>query len=275
MNPWTKADFTAEAKKIAEAFVAGEDQNGASMTDLLVKSAQTNQLNPEQITRLTRMANTLAFNAKFAAKAVDPDRHVEFPIGKEAEVIQRLGPAQGACKIAAELYPDLPDEFAAGRGEVAPPEPAMTVEKVAHDLREALGPENPSKLHEHWTKVASELESKQASFAARWETEMLRLTEFAKTSGVDADDFEKDAVALHGGHVVPELGQLRTNFGLEPVSYTSEKCAEIREFVEGRVSTGTSAVKAAADARIEYVNHGRALVKARGYVKHFAGLIRG
>lgn len=275
MNPWTKADFTAEAKKLAEAFVAGEAQNGASITDLLVKSAQANQLNPEQITRLTRLTNTLAFNAKFAAKSVDPDRHVEFPLGKEADVIQRLGPAQGACKIAQERYPDLPDEFAASRGEVAPPAPVLTVEKVAHELREALGPENPSKLYEHWTKVASELESKLASHSARWETEMLRLAEFAKSSGVDADDFEKDAVALHGDHVLPELGQLRTNFGLPQVVYSSEKCAELKEFVEGRVSIGTSAVKAAADARIEYVAHGRALTKARTYVDHFRGILRG
>jgi hypothetical protein len=277
MNPWSKSDFTKEAKRIAEAFIAGDGRNGATMTDLLEKSARDNALLPEQICRLTRMANTLTFNEKSAAMAAagEPDRHVEFLRGDEDAVISRLSPTREATKIASELYPDLPDVFAAARGEVLPSEPALTVEKVAEQIRNEIGRESPVKLLAHWEKVAEELTSRKLGMSLRWEDSMGVLVEYVKTSGIDSDEFEDNALALHGHNIVPELQQLRRTFKLAEREFSLSKIAHTVEHVEGRVSIGTSAVKTAADARVAYLQHTNALEIAERNAKHFRGVCRG
>lgn len=255
MSNWAKNDFVQEANKIGAAFVAGESNGGASINDLLVKSAREHNLLPEQIRRLTRKTNETVFNLKHKAKTAG-DRYVEFDVGDDAKVISALMPTKVAS-INPEAYPDLPDELETRRpGYVTEKVAEESIEKIASDIVDILGgPENAATKHLHWEKVAEVLTSEKEGAEIRWNEAMTSLAHATKRASWNHDKFEKNAVGLYGTHAIPELNALRERVGISSRLPTDceAKVASFRDHHVPEESEATRLLGRAINARETYV----------------------
>jgi hypothetical protein len=85
---WTRADFDNAANEIGRQFAAS---GGTSrINDLATKVATDNQLNPEGINTLVRLANVAAFQELFTKRAGSEDRMIEFEVGDPDLVINNI-----------------------------------------------------------------------------------------------------------------------------------------------------------------------------------------
>lgn len=270
MALWDNKKYDEEASRIARVFVAGASKGGASLTDLVEKTARAEGLNPEQIRRLTRVANIRTYEEKFAGMktAGATDRHVEFALGEENEVIRRLhGEAAAlvgsAVKTASALlgpepefaggFPDLPDAMDAVRRPV--PKDSGEFVKAAAAQPDPLAPRRPDLEVLKLQRMADEVQVKVAAARLAWRDAMQGLLDESRKvtwTPEAAADFEKAAVALHGLSVVPEINALRKMRGETPVVLTNEKVAALRDRIYADASRATDLVKAAADARREH-----------------------
>lgn len=263
MAVWDNKKYDDEATRIAKAFTAGHGQNGAGLTELVEKTARQSGLNPEQIRRLTRVANIRSWEEKFAGMktAESSDRNVEFELGSEQEVIRRLhGDAAAmvniAIKTASEVvspalaFPDLPNDMDEVRRPL-PKESGTYKRASTPDPLEVLRPDiEVLKL----LKLADTVEVKMAAARFAWQDAMQSLIEETRKSTWSEDraaEFEKSAVALHGLEVVPELNALRRIRGERILPMTREKVAGLRDRVYGEASRATSLIKTASVARKE------------------------
>jgi hypothetical protein len=210
MATWDNADFDREATAIARAYWAGRDQNGAPLNELATKTARDNGLNPEQIRRLCRNANTKAFEQKHASLKGEPDRTPNFELADPESVIASLhqSVALAHTKQAAAEYPELRDEFA------PPPDPALFAqEKVAaltHEIDGFLSPRrSPLVELRRAEKLAGELAVERHALNFAWDDALGAVAERARYQGWSHDEFEKNAVALFGADVLPELNAVR------------------------------------------------------------------
>ena len=101
---WSLDDYTRKADELADVFCAGQGLGGNDLATLVEKAARDNALNPEQIRRLGRAANTSVFARKYAAKRGGADRRVDFEMVDSEEIIahlqQRAMPAAFSCSSA-------------------------------------------------------------------------------------------------------------------------------------------------------------------------------
>ena len=248
MANWTNDDFNAEAAKIAGAFRAGQGQNGASLDDLVTKSASDANLNAEQISRLARLVNVITFEDKFAS--MQGDRNVEFALASDQEVCRRLQ-TQAAPKTAGvrDLYPELrftsEEEDAAHRSIKT-----ASAEGAAHRACSFFPKAPPLDVQYEAEKRAARRDeelAKQAEVA--WHLAMEPVVEQLRRRGADHDQFEKDALVTLGHDALYELNVVREERGMEPLSIEREKVAEVVERVEGRETTLTRQVKKAVQER--------------------------
>lgn len=85
---WTRADFDNAAAEIGRQFAAS---GGSSrINDLATKVAMDNQLNPDGINTLVRLANVAAFQELFTKRAGAEDRMIEFEVGDPDLVISNI-----------------------------------------------------------------------------------------------------------------------------------------------------------------------------------------
>lgn len=258
MKNWSKGDFTTEAEKLSSAFVAGFQNGGASINELLVKSAKDNCLNSEQIARLTRLTNVQTFNLLHKTKEAG-DQYVEYPLGDENHVIAQLHPTKEASASRSD-FPDLPDEIESHRPGRLGPAPKEPIQKIASDIDELLGPkERPDIEYMKWQKVAENLKSRMGQSEIRWEVEMRSLKDGSKFASWNHDEFEKTALALYGPDSIPELNSLRDELGIkDKLSVSSEKVAFLQDRLVPKVSRYTESL-------------GRAIEARKGYLKNMAG----
>lgn len=255
MAKWTNKVFDEQATKLAQTFWAGIDQNGATLTELVTKTARDHGLNPEQIERLARVTNSKAFEAKFAAMKSASDRHVEFPVADAKAVIAAFCgevAASGSAVKTAALYPDLASDApvatnyfdGAGRREktaaVATP---RRPEAEYFKLRDA--------------RVELDLQLKQAE--NRWTTAVDTLVAQTKLVYWDHDAFEKDALAVIGIDALPELNVVRSRRKMAALDIPTEKVAEILDRLVGSETRDTTVLKTACEARATFVARQRAL----------------
>lgn len=253
MKNWSKGDFTHEADRLSAAFVAGRENNGASLNALLVKSAKDNCLNTEQIARLTRLTNVQTFNLLHKQKTAG-DQYVEFPLGDENHVLSELRPTKTATATSSD-FPDLSDEIEAYRPGRLGPAPQESLQKIASDIDEILGPpERPDIEYMKWAKVADDLKSLTGQSEIRWESEMGSLKQGSKFASWNHDEFEKTALALYGEEALPELNTLREELGMKDrLSATSEKVAYVQDKVVLKTSPSTTSLGRAIGARKNYL----------------------
>lgn len=253
MKNWSKSEFASEAEKLSSAFVAGLQNGGASLDEMLVKSARDNNLNAEQIARLTRMTNVQTFNVLHKSKTAG-DKYVEFSLGREENVLSTLRPTKEAS-ASREAYPDLGDEIEAFRPGRASAEQPETLQKIASDIDGYLGPkERPDVEYMRWTKVADDLASRTGQSEVRWELSIKSILDSAKFSGWDHDQFEKSAVALYGIDCIDELNAIRESLHIsDKLSPSSEKIAAVMDKLVATPSPQTDALGRAVGARKSYL----------------------
>jgi len=255
MPNWNENEYIRRANEIAVAHAASK----RSINDLAEKVARENCLNPDEIRTLTRLANVAAFQELFKAKD-DGDKMVEFETGDPEAVIRRIvdeEPPQSANihndKLAA--YTAVPDMMRAkrlGREFDA-------AEKVAayDDVPER--PLRPDMTVLALRKLASEFEIEQLGAAHRWETKLAELTQvFRRPAGYGPvyTDFEKDAYAVYGMDIVPELTLLRENLRMPAPNPDPEKVASLCERHVADATKELSVLEQAKQAREDYVRFG-------------------
>jgi hypothetical protein len=259
MAQWDSTDFDREATAIARAFWAGREQNGAPLNELATKTARDNGLNPEQIRRLCRSANTKAFEQKHAALKGEDDRTPNFELSDPEAVISSLHQAVTAAhtKQAAAEYPDLPNEY-------APPVDASLFarEKVAALEGEINGYLSPrrSPLVElrRAEKLAADLAVERHALNFAWDDALDGIAAQSRFQNWNHDDFEKNAVALFGADVLPELNAVRHRCRLSALgngadeAEVSAKLASLQHTWVGVPDALTARLKIALDVRTTF-----------------------
>lgn len=244
---WTLDDYGKRATEIARAFCAAQDVGGNDLGSHVEKVARENALNPEQIRRLGRATNKAVFGEKYASSRGAPDRRVDFtPVDPEA-VIERMqgatpAPPPPVTKTAA--YPDLPDPRFRPR------------EKTAAEVvdRYLLAPPNPVKRASHLQKIAQETPVELMRLNVRWKHKLAELAETCRGYRHDHDAFEKNALAVLGADVMPELNRVREELKLPLLSFNHEKLAFlVEERLLGTENELTRTLKEAMEVRSEYV----------------------
>ena len=281
MTIWDNSTFDQRATDIANAFCAGENQNGSSLTDLVEKDARDASLNPEQIRRLARMSNVKTFGVKFEGMktAGAEDRNVEFAVADETEIIRRLQSAAGeSMKTASDgsSYPDLPDSFRDLRRPAAPDEPMTKTAETQEAV--LMGHVRPDMELIKLYKLAEEVEIRVKQATESWRDSMGEVfAAMRKTTWSDAAaiELEKDAIALYGVNVLPEINVLRYSRTSPQLEFGAEKIAQLQEHLVGTEGPLTRALKTASEARQQFydLEKTRDLIQTR--TRYFSEQLRG
>jgi hypothetical protein len=260
MPKWDSKKFEEKAAAIATAASKDADKLHA----YTVKAAREEKLNEEQIRRLSRAVNVQAFNQKFASKKSDKDRYVEFtPVSDDSVIDELFRKAPEAEKTASAIYPELPNQMREVRGwggsnvKVAS---APVTDRMA-DLVQA--PPALDKQLNHWVKVSEDLAVKAAGAELAWDSAMNTVKDHSRRIGWNHESFEKDAMALHGSHVLFELNALRTETKREPLGVTKDAADKLNDILFGEDNEDIRLLKSAADARIKFLLVKNAQEKAR------------
>lgn len=212
MPAWDNDDFDREASTLARTFWAGHDQNGSALNELATKVARDHNLNPEQIRRLCRNANTKAFEQKFAALKGEPDRTPVFDLADAEAVISQMHQdvmhAHAKQAEALAEYPDLGNEYA------PLPDPVVfaraKVASLQSEIDDQLRPRrSPIVELRRCEKTAENLRIERGVLDLAWCEAVDGVAKLASYLGWDHDAFEKNAIALFGGDVLPELNAVR------------------------------------------------------------------
>lgn len=266
MPIWDKQAYESEASGIARAYLAGRGQQGSDIAALATKVARDHSLNAEQIRRLVRAANIAAFDQEQTSlkEAKAPDRIVEFDPGDAEKVIAELH-AEGApsgVKTAEATYPDLVDEVHPRPAQ----EKVASVEENLATMEHHLGREVPlDRQLMRLERVGRELDVRVKTAEHAWSDAMRPLDAAQRGLYFARDPFEKNALALHGGHVLPELNQLRAERRLPPLQISEAKLAELDDRLLGVEDAPSRLLKKAADAREEVLRlrEGRLVLDAK------------
>lgn len=204
-------------EKFAQEIVNEFFDQGTHLTDGVVKIANRENFNPEQIKRLVEAANNMAFQRKFSA-VEGPDRveASEFETANPQAAIQRLVDAardvmddMGASScpgMSSDLNQDLPIT----RQELQPPTP-MPTDPTAPLPPEAGEPKISGtvmivKLH----KTAAHLQNERDQNRFRFTEAFQKLASaFTHLYSEPFENFEKDAFYKWGNHAAPYLQTLR------------------------------------------------------------------
>lgn len=215
---WQRKQYENAASEIGKQYAnsAGED----SITSLSVKVARDNNLNPDGIRTLVRLANVSAFQELFTKESGD-DRMIEYQVGEPELVISELYKETKTAAAQMEITPDAYDRTTDYYGNFA------DLEKIAEDeeekeiiekeLDEEADPDAPVvdkkrvKLLFNKAKDKVKDEAKEAEY--RWVSciekaaQTLRVVA-GSTSTFDKFAFERDMVAVGGENIVTELRAL-------------------------------------------------------------------
>lgn len=207
-------------ENLAKEAVAKMVNNNVPLSSSLVKIADSMGLNPDQIRALVQVANTLAHLDLFDRKT-DGDKVVSFsPADPDVvirEVVTNGDNASKPCSSASDKIPDFFGPIPA----ISTAEPAGTDStdssaladvgnKVITDMLRDPEPRRQQIMIIKIRKVAEELKQQKLAARIRYEEERDKLAaEFASLYGPSFQEFEKDAVDVHGADAIPLLSELR------------------------------------------------------------------
>lgn len=222
---WTRKDYEREAMNIAKEFAATKGER--SINKIAEDVARANNLSPEGIRTLVRIANVDAFNEEFPKMSGD-DRILEFSTGDPEEVVMALQ-NEAETKVASiqrqstgvEAYDRALDY------ELDPAPVIPELEKAAEaPVEEPLLPRHEALLLLKRASDEFDMRVRQGEMA--WVDLMEKCAQSTRTLGPArfADALEKDAIAVTGTTIVPELHMLAKMTGRE-FSLSTEKVATI------------------------------------------------
>jgi hypothetical protein len=244
---WQRKQFEDAGQRIAEQFVTSDGSQ--SINNLVVKVAQDNNLSPDGIRTLVRIANTCAFQELFTKAAGKEDRMIEFETGDPELVISTLHSQVKEAvfkpssnynfhndyfgdldnqKIAEDTYKDR-RETPHYQGEN--PKSSESDVDVYIEGQEAplIDKARVKKLFED-AKIKMDEETKKAEFG--WASEMEKAAQTFRVSfgKLDKKIFCKEAIAECGTDILPELKGLNYLTGnILNTDFSQEKLADCKE----------------------------------------------
>lgn len=231
MSRWNEAEYVERAGRIAHDHAITKK----SLNDLSEKVARDENLQPDEIRTLVRLANVATFQELFKRKD-DGDKMIEFESGDPEAVIHRIVATAEQTPQSANIGNDklasaweVPDQMTETRFGRKFDEPAQI--KVAADS-DTERPMRRDLAILALRKLAQEFEIERISAGQRWEAQLDKLAaEFRKAPGYGPAyaDFEKDAFADFGESVLPELTGLRAALRMPTLVVDSAKIAALQE----------------------------------------------
>lgn len=230
MPRWNESEFIKHAQGLAEQHLVSKK----SLNELSTKFATDNQLNPEEIRTLVRLANVATFQELFKRKD-GGDKMIEFDTGDPEAVIRGMvasadGPQQTANihndKLAGEV-PDMMREKRLGKKFDPAPEETKVAEYTEKAAREDIVVMNLRKL-------ASEFTLAKISAGAKWEEKLGSLAKVFRRApgyGPKFSEFEKAAWADLGADASPEMAFLYEELRVKHSRPDLEKVAFLQERV--------------------------------------------
>ena len=259
MARWNEGEFVERAGRIARDHAVTKK----TINDLSEKVARDENLQPDEIRTLVRLANVATFQELFKTKDTSNggDKMIEFESGDPESVINRIvdgaqNPPQTASitndKMASWDAPDQMVEKRFGRHFDAPLQ-----EKTAAELDEGYTarPMRKDMAVLALRKLAAEFEIEAISAGTRWENTLNKLAaEFRKAPGYGPvyTSFEKDAFAEHGMDCWPELVGVRDALRLPKIDPSLDKIAELKERHITDDTRQLKMLKEAVETRAEY-----------------------
>lgn len=234
--------FEKFAEIATQRFFAKE----ASLNEAIIKLAQENDLNTEQIKRVVECANT---KASLQVMDESDDRLTEFDVAEPSVIIKAVysdedkprGCGCGsncACgmKTASTTDYSTPYVTQEAREKTASADEVEPVSDVVPAER------TMSRHHaiQHLEKVAAEAVSKGWENVYEYQDGIEKLADAFSRVGSDFQAFENDAIAFMGLKCAADLGNLRKAMKLPLVNYesTQEKLAADRHFAVVEVTPG-------------------------------------
>lgn len=256
MARWNEAEFVQRAGRIAHDFAVTK----TSLNDLTEKVARDENLQPDEIRTLVRLANVATFQELFKNKDTSNggDKMIEFESGDPEAVINRIVSSAGSEPQSANIQNDklasawdVPDQMRETRLGRKFDEPVQ--EKIAADdgpkpMRFDLAVLVMRKLSEDFG-----IERLRAGQA--WEEKLNKLAaEFRKAPGYGPtfDSFEKDAFSDHGMDAWPELKTVRESLKMAQSPPAMAKVAELQARHVTETTVVGTMLKEAMDLRAEY-----------------------
>lgn len=219
--------------QMATEVVSGLMDGGVPLTDGVVKVAQRENLNPEQIKRLVESTNNMTFLHKFnAAEPNAPDRMVEFEPADAQGAIQRMLDAAKDLMSAtnANTEGDMPcpmEDLPMTRAGT--PEPLPDTEPGVPGEPKVRGTVVIMKLR----KTAELLKEKQYQERAALTDAFQKLaTAFTRVYGPDFATFEKDAFYHWGEQAIPHLTLLRRALNHPVAEYDHRNMTKMARVVD-------------------------------------------
>jgi hypothetical protein len=259
MARWNEGEFVERAGRIAHDHAVTKKP----INDLSEKVARDENLQPDEIRTLVRLANVATFQELFKSRDASNggDKMIEFESGDPEAVIHRIvDSAQNQPqtanimndKLASWDAPDQMVEKRFGRQFDAPLQ-----EKTAAEM-DAGYTERPMRKDLAvlaLRKLATEFEVEAISAGTRWENVANKLAAvFRKAPGYGPTygAFEKDAFADHGMDCWPEIMCVREALRLPQIQPSSVKVAELQDRHVTENTPELRMLKEALEARAEY-----------------------
>lgn len=259
MPRWNEGEFVERAGRIAHDHAITKK----TINDLSEKVARDENLQPDEIRTLVRLANVATFQELFKSKdsSNGGDKMIEFESGDPEAVIHRIVDSAQNQPQSANIHNDkmaswdVPDQMVEKRFGHKFDAPLQ--EKTAAEM-DASYTERPMR-HDlavlALRKLASEFEVERLSAGAQWEVHLNKLAaEFKKAPGYGPvyGSFEKDAFSEHGMDCWPEIVGLRETLRLPPLEPSSVKVAELQARHVTDDTRQLKMLKQAVEARLDY-----------------------
>ena len=220
MPTFSRHDIDTMGFKAAEEF-----SNGSSLHSSLVKIAQENSMNPEQIKRLVESANTTTFLNEFKGKSGN-QRMVEFDVADPSKVInEALGstasPSKPSININITIEPDsgLHDTVTDENTSLPPYEEVS--DKVASYIESKTTEEDYISLDiNQASRVKDNLLSKLAhcNYTASDIADEIAFNFKNIYSRDKYASFELDCLASYGNSAIPGLQMVRNRLGMSKIA---------------------------------------------------------
>lgn len=204
---WQRAQYEDAAQKIGKEFAENRGNNTVSINQLSTKVARDNNLNPEGIRTMVRLANVAVFEEIFH-KHAGVDKMFEFEVGDPEVVINTL---YQETKTAMDKIASAPAGYSRDAdyyGDLETP-----VEKVAEVAAEApVQYISPMAVKERFLKAQEKLAIEKKEHEFEWIDALEKAARVFQTVAPPVTAcvaFEKDALSILGSGIVPELTALK------------------------------------------------------------------
>jgi hypothetical protein len=209
---WQRNNYEEAAQKIGKEFAENRGNNTVSINQLATKVARDNNLNPEGIRTMVRLANVAVFEEVFHKQAGATDRMFEFEVGDPEVVINTLFQETKTAMDKVAAAPCGYDFGADYYGDLEAP-----VQKVAEaPVEEVAAYISPMAVKQRMIQAQEKLAMEKQEHEFEW---VEALEKAAKLMMVAAPSipacvtFEKDALSMLGDGAVPEITVLRQMTG--------------------------------------------------------------